>query len=119
MSSRQTIKRARRVSNSDIINALSVIVKFATRNSKLLQADIGNLFSNHTTTNNGDLYSAKEAAAYLGLTPKTLANWRVAGVVDLPYIRIGSRVFYQRADLVCFISSRKRTSTSFLRGTEI
>lgn len=40
----------------------------------------------------------EHAAAYLGLTTKTLAMWAVQGKGPRP-IRVGGRVFYRQTDL--------------------
>ena len=45
------------------------------------------------------------AAAYLGLKPTTLQDWRSRGTVQLPFVKIGSRVFYRQADLDSFLES--------------
>ncbi len=51
------------------------------------------------------------AAAYLGLKPTTLQEWRSRGAIDLPYVKMGSRVFYRQADLDSFVESRMYTHT--------
>jgi|TARA_B110000902_G_scaffold61930_1_gene73160 hypothetical protein len=51
------------------------------------------------------------AAAYLGLKPTTLQDWRTRGTVQLPYVKMGSRVFYRQADLDLFLESRIYTHT--------
>lgn len=48
----------------------------------------------------------REAAAFLGVKPATLEIWRSAKRYNLPYIKIGSRVFYRRSALVAFEQSR-------------
>lgn len=58
------------------------------------------------------LLTPEQAAAVLGLRPKTLANWRVQGVEKLPFRRIGGAVRYQYGDLLGFIETRKRENTS-------
>ena len=47
------------------------------------------------------LLNREEAAAYLGVKPSTLADWRLSGKYrnELPCGRIGRRVFYRKADL--------------------
>lgn len=57
--------------------------------------------------NPGALRSA-ETAAYVGVTPKTLANWRAAGIGPV-FIRLGAvhgRVRYRQADLDAWLASR-------------
>jgi predicted DNA-binding transcriptional regulator AlpA len=61
-----------------------------------------------TTTN---LLSQREAAARLGLSPRTLERNRATG--DGPaFIKLGARVLYRPEDLATWITSRIRTSTS-------
>lgn len=58
-----------------------------------------------------------EAAAYLGLSPSTLAKMRVRGDGP-PYSKAGPRiVVYDRGALEAWLASRRRTSTSDLGGT--
>jgi hypothetical protein len=52
------------------------------------------------------------AAEYLGgVVTGTLAKWRHFGEGP-EYVKIGSRVFYDQADLDAFIDAGRRTSTS-------
>lgn len=50
-----------------------------------------------------DLFTRKQAAEYLGVTPRTLAVWACVKRYDLPYVKIGRLVKYRRADLDAFI----------------
>ena len=60
----------------------------------------------------GTLYmSGREAAAFLGLSPRTLDRYRVNGEGPA-FHKFGSRVRYARADLEAWASARRRTSTS-------
>lgn len=59
-----------------------------------------------------DLLSAKQAAAVLGLSAKTLSNWRVSGKHPLKYCRIGGAIRYLYSDVQSFANGNKRTSTS-------
>ena len=61
---------------------------------------------------NGTKYlSTREAAAWLGLSPRTLDRYRVSG--DGPaFHRFGSRVRYLAADLDDWAAARRRLSTS-------
>ena len=46
-----------------------------------------------------------DAAAYLGVSPRTLENWRASG--DGPdYARLGARVVYRIVDLDKFLAKR-------------
>lgn len=49
------------------------------------------------------LLTRKEAAAYLGISDNTLANWACTRKFDLPYIRVGRSVRYRQSDLDAFI----------------
>ena len=46
--------------------------------------------------------SRRDAAAYLGISPKTLAQWACSNQGP-PSKRVGGRAFYYRADLDAFI----------------
>lgn len=57
------------------------------------------------------ILNPKQAGWFLGVTPKTLANWRCSG--DGPvFQKIGSRCLYRRSDLVTFQRKRRFRSTS-------
>ena len=53
-----------------------------------------------------DLLSRKEAAAYLGVAPQTLAIWKTAGRYSLPVVKIGRLAKYRKSDLDAFIANR-------------
>jgi hypothetical protein len=58
------------------------------------------------------LLTQQQAADYLGgLSIRTLEKWRVTGEGP-PYVKMGRRVLYRLEDLVAWINSRRRTSTS-------
>ena len=52
------------------------------------------------------LDSPEKAAEILQVKAETLAVWRCTGRYSLPYVKIGSRVFYKRSDLLRFIEDR-------------
>lgn len=52
-----------------------------------------------------------EAANLLRVDPKTLCNKRCSGDGP-PFIRVGGRVVYDRADLIAWLSQNKCRSTS-------
>ena len=59
--------------------------------------------------------STRQAAAVLGLSPRTLERYRVTG--DGPvFNKLGRRVCYARADLDGWTSGRRRRSTSDVGG---
>lgn len=56
-------------------------------------------------------YRTREAAAFLGLAPKTLEFWRVRGTGPR-YRKLGRVVVYDERDLEEFLERGARTSTS-------
>jgi hypothetical protein len=52
-----------------------------------------------------------EAASLLRLAAGTLQNRRIAGNGP-PYLKLGGRIVYARADLVAWAEAQRRTSTS-------
>ena len=58
------------------------------------------------------LLTPVQTAKILGVSKKTLANWRVAGTNGLPHVSIGGRVRYDSLDVRNFITRSRRTSTS-------
>ncbi len=57
------------------------------------------------------LVNETEAAAILGLSVKTLRCWRWAGKKPR-FLKLGSAVRYERAELAAFIEAGRRQSTS-------
>ena len=55
---------------------------------------------------NANLLSNEEAAAYLGVTPRTLEVWRCVKRYNIAYIKVGRLVRYKKAALDAFIESR-------------
>jgi excisionase family DNA binding protein len=53
-----------------------------------------------------DLLSRKQAAAYLGVTVRTLAVWACVKRYNLPYVKMGRLVKYRRSALDSFIELR-------------
>lgn len=47
--------------------------------------------------------TAKEAAAFLGVSPQSLNVWRCTKRYPLPYIKIGRMIRYRYSDLVAFL----------------
>ncbi|MDD5033158.1 MAG: helix-turn-helix domain-containing protein [Methylococcaceae bacterium] len=52
------------------------------------------------------MVSDMEAARILGQARRTLAVWRCTGRYNLPYVRIGRKIFYRVSDLEAFIKRR-------------
>ena len=66
---------------------------------------------NHLKGAFADMEDTPEAAAYLGVSVPSMNRWRVNGDGP-PYVKIGSRVRYRRADLDAWLNQRIVTSTS-------
>lgn len=54
--------------------------------------------------------SRKDAAAFVGVRPKTLAEWQRIGKGPLPR-KVGGRVFYRRIDLEAFVATGAREAS--------
>lgn len=50
--------------------------------------------------------SNKEAASYLGIAEHTLHVWRCTKRYPIPFLKIGSKVYYRKADLDAWLASR-------------
>ncbi|MFV7408577.1 helix-turn-helix domain-containing protein [Salmonella enterica] len=47
-----------------------------------------------------------EAAEYIGVAARTLANWHRTGRVDIPFLKLGrKKVLYYKSDLDAFLES--------------
>lgn len=61
------------------------------------------------------LYDTKGAAAYLGVSPKTLERYRFTGTPSIPFIKFSDRrnapVRYRKSALDSFLQGTVRTST--------
>lgn len=62
--------------------------------------------------NQNDLLSEASAAAVLGVNPGTLAVWRCTGRYNLPFIKIGRKVRYRRADLDAWLITRTHNNNT-------
>ena len=58
-----------------------------------------------TTTTPGHLLSRREASAYLAISPRKLDQLVADG--NLPRVKIGSCVRFERSDLDAFIAAQK------------
>jgi predicted DNA-binding transcriptional regulator AlpA len=54
------------------------------------------------------LVSDEEAARILGQAKRTLSIWRSTGRYNLPYVKLGRRVYYRISDIEAFIARRVR-----------
>ncbi len=58
------------------------------------------------------LLTREQAAAYLGVSPQTLANWASSGRGGIPYVRVSARAIrYRQSDLDAWLQSRTITHT--------
>ncbi|GEM78501.1 helix-turn-helix domain-containing protein [Vibrio breoganii] len=68
--------------------------------------------SNELMSRFSDKMNRKAAAEYLGVTEGTLAVWASTGRYQLPFIKVGRKVFYTLKDLDAFIEGRVFTHTA-------
>jgi len=57
-----------------------------------------------------ELLDDKSAAALLDVTPGTLSVWRSTGRYALPFLKVGRKVRYRRADLLAWLDERTRST---------
>lgn len=57
-----------------------------------------------------NLLDEKQAAEVLTVEPGTLSVWRSTGRYKIPFVKVGRRVRYRRADLDAWLDSRTRTN---------
>jgi len=55
-----------------------------------------------------DLVTEQEAADILKIAPGTLSVWRSVGRYGIPFVKVGRRVRYRRADLEAWLQIRTR-----------
>ncbi len=60
----------------------------------------------------GDLLTPDQVAAELGLSHRTLADWRRTKRAALPYVKVGGRVRYRRTDVAAFIARGLHTAAN-------
>jgi hypothetical protein len=58
------------------------------------------------------LLTEREVADILGISVKTLRNWRCSGGPPLPFVKISRAVRYEPETVARFIAHQRRTSTS-------
>jgi excisionase family DNA binding protein len=56
------------------------------------------------------LVSAKEAADYLDVSTRTLANWRSRGTPNIPFSKIGRCVRYRLSNLDAYIAENSHNT---------
>jgi hypothetical protein len=59
-----------------------------------------------------DLLTPEQASALLHAAPSTLATWRCTQRYTLPYIKIGSKVRYERRAIVAFKMARTKLGSA-------
>ena len=51
-------------------------------------------------------FTRAEAAEYLGVAPRTMANWHSTGRVKIPFYKVGrKKVIYHKSDLDAYLES--------------
>ena len=55
---------------------------------------------------NANLLNNEEAAAYLGVSPRSLEVWRCTKRHPIPFIKVGRLVKYRKAALDAFLENR-------------
>ncbi len=55
-----------------------------------------------------DLLDERAAAELLDVSPGTLSVWRSTGRYALPFLKVGRKVRYRRADLLAWLEGRTR-----------
>lgn len=58
------------------------------------------------------LMTPEETAIFLGLSKSTLAKWRMTGLDGPRFLKLGTKVSYDKADVLDWVNSRRRRSTS-------
>jgi len=61
-------------------------------------------------TAGADLLDDHAAAAMLDVSPGTLSVWRSTGRYNLPFLKVGRKVRYRRADLLAWLEKRYHQS---------
>jgi excisionase family DNA binding protein len=59
-----------------------------------------------------DLLTTEQAAAYLGVNPRTLEVWRCTKRHAIPYIKVGRLVKYRKAELDLWLSRQTVGATA-------
>lgn len=57
-----------------------------------------------------DLLDSNAAGVVIDATPGTLSVWRSTGRYALPFIKVGRKVRYRRADLLAWLEKRTRSN---------
>ena len=90
---------------AEIANAMNVINAF-------VEAKFVVPCATQTDRIDDRLLDPETTARMIGVSKKTLANWRTSGVVPLAYIKVGSRIRYRNEIVRDFLLQNSKTSTS-------
>ncbi len=60
----------------------------------------------------GEVLTTARAADFLGVSKATPSTWRCTRRCEVPYLMIGGRVGYKRADLEARVETRRRPNAS-------
>jgi predicted DNA-binding transcriptional regulator AlpA len=52
------------------------------------------------------LLDDQQLAEILGVSPKTIANWRCSKRLAIPYIKLSRSVRYRKADIAAYLATR-------------
>lgn len=56
-------------------------------------------------------FTRPEAADYIGVSPRTLANWHSSGRVKIPFYKVGKKkTIYLKTDLDAFLASVRQSA---------
>jgi excisionase family DNA binding protein len=63
-------------------------------------------------------FTNDEAAEYLGVQSQTLSVWRCTGRYDIPYLKVGRKIYYRQSVLDAWLESRtvSHTGQSFAKA---
>lgn len=75
-----------------------------TNSTELKEAKIDSL--KPLTQRKTELRNRIEAAAFLNLSPGTLANWHSTQKMKIPCFKLGKRVFYRESDLTKWLEQQ-------------
>lgn len=62
---------------------------------------------NKILNHNSDRIDAKQAAKLIGVSSATLATWRCTKKEQIPYYKIGKKVFYKIEHVLSWIETKK------------
>ncbi|HHO0430840.1 TPA: helix-turn-helix domain-containing protein [Klebsiella quasipneumoniae] len=64
-----------------------------------------------TNTMQDKKFTRPEAAAYIGVAPRTMANWHSTGRVKIPFYKVGrKKTIYLQSDLDTYLASVRQSA---------